>query len=51
MRYLLKTGLDYPVKGVYKRAEPGDIVDDLPPRSVEWLLRQGHIEEVEGGDD
>jgi hypothetical protein len=26
-----------------KRAEAGDIVDDLPSGSVKWLLEQGHI--------
>lgn len=51
MRYLVKNGLDYSAKGEPKRAEPGDVVDDLPAKSVGWLLKQGHIEEVEGGDD
>ena len=51
MRYRVLNGLDYSAKGEPRRAEIGDIVDDLPKRSLEWLLRQGHIEEVEGGDD
>lgn len=51
MRYRVLTGLNYPVKGEDVRREPGDIADDIPPKSVTWLLRQGHIEEVEGGDD
>lgn len=46
MKYRVLTGLDYPVKGEYKRAEPGDIVDDIPEKSIGWLLRQGHIEEL-----
>lgn len=29
-----------------KRAEPGDIVADLPEASVPWLLGLGAIEEV-----
>lgn len=54
MRYLVKNGLDYRVRGEPVRREPGDIADDIPVRSVEWLLRQGHIEKIEedeGGDD
>lgn len=35
-------GLDY--KG--KRAEPGEVVKDLPDKSVPWLLKQGLIEPV-----
>ena len=51
MKYRVLNGLDYSAKGKPVRREPGDIADDIPPRSVEWLLRQGHIEIVEGGDD
>lgn len=29
-----------------KRAESGDIVDDLPPASIGWLVDQGVVEEV-----
>lgn len=43
-RYLALTGLDYDGK----RAEPGDIVDDIPGKSIKWLLKQGHVEKVEG---
>lgn len=32
-----------------KRAEAGETVDDLDPKSVPWLLEAGHIEEVTGG--
>lgn len=42
-QYRVLTGLDYP-RG--KRAEPGEIKDDLPTSSIPWLLEQGHIEEV-----
>jgi serine/threonine-protein kinase RIO1 len=31
-----------------KRAEVGDVIDDLPAKSVKWLLAKGHIEEVKG---
>jgi hypothetical protein len=43
--YKVLTGLSYPPD---KRAEVGDIVDDLPSTSVKWLLAKGHIEEVGG---
>lgn len=51
------TGLDYPPG---RRAEPGDVVDDLPKGSVRHLLARGHIEPEralaepagdEGGED
>lgn len=54
MRYLVKNGLSYSAKGEPRRAEIGDVVDDLPKVSIGWLLAQGHIEEAaepEGGDD
>ena len=31
--------------GLLKRAEPGDVVDDLPVQSIPWLLEQGQIRE------
>ena len=40
-KYLLNAGLDYPPN---RRAEAGDIVDDLPPKSIKWLREQGFIE-------
>lgn len=43
-QYLCNIGLDYMNAGKQpKRAEPGDVVDDIPPASVEWLLEQGLI--------
>jgi hypothetical protein len=42
-KYRALVGLDYPPG---KRAEPGDVVDDLPEKSVKWLLKDGKIEEV-----
>lgn len=41
MPYKVLTGLSYPPD---KNAEVGDVVNDLPPTSVKWLLDQGHIE-------
>lgn len=48
--YLVVTGLDYEVKGKAKRAEPDDLVDDLPPKSVKWLLEQGLIVDPDAAD-
>ena len=31
-----------------KRAEAGDVVSDLPSRSVPWLVEQGLIEPTDG---
>ena len=50
-KYRALTGLNYPDgKGGEHRVEAGDVVDSIPAKSVPWLLRQGHIEEV-GGDE
>ncbi len=51
VKYLVLTGLSYPTPKGEVRVEPGETVEDLPKKSAEWLLRQGHIEELEGGDD
>jgi len=48
-QYRVNVGLNYPPND--KRAEPGDIVDDLPPGSVGWLLDAGAIEPVKTEDD
>jgi len=40
--YKVLIGIDY--EG--KRAEPGDLVDDLPKHSVKWLLDQQIVEEM-----
>ncbi|WP_433519043.1 hypothetical protein ACQP2T_28100 [Nonomuraea sp. CA-143628] len=47
-QYRALVGLDYPGRGrgEERRAEPGDVVDDLPKTSVPWLVEQGAIEEV-----
>lgn len=43
MPYKVLTGLSYPPN---KRAEVGDVIDDLPSKSIKWLLDKGSIEEV-----
>ncbi|CAM3714062.1 hypothetical protein NOGI109294_10330 [Nocardiopsis gilva] len=44
-RYQVLRGLNYkPPKGKgERRAEPGEVVDDLPVNSVPWLLERGAI--------
>lgn len=42
-KYRALVGLDYPPG---KRAEPGDVVSDLPDKSVKWLVNQKLIEPV-----
>ena len=38
--YRVLIGIDYPGH----RAEPGDVVNDIPQSSVKWLLADGVIE-------
>jgi hypothetical protein len=60
-RYEVLTGLTYPIGEAnvnkakagkldevtkWKRAEPGEVVDDIPAVSIAWLLEQGQIAEV-----
>lgn len=40
-QYRAVVGIDYPPD---KRIEAGDLVSDLPEKSVTWLLAQGLIE-------
>ena len=40
--YKVLVGINYGIDD--KRAEPGDIVTDLPNKSVTWMLDQGIIE-------
>jgi len=40
-KYRALVGLNYPPA---KRAEAGDVVSDLPERSIKWLKKQGLIE-------
>lgn len=43
MKYKVNVGMNYPVKGVLKRAEAGQMVSDLPLESIDWLIAQGAI--------
>jgi hypothetical protein len=45
-------GMNYPPND--RRAEPGEIVNDLPSSDVPWMLEQnliGPVEAVEQGED
>lgn len=44
-QYRVLVGLDYPPD---RRAEAGDVVDDLPGKSIKWLTEIGAIEPVNG---
>ena len=44
-KYLVKTGLEYPPD---RRVEAGEIVEDIPSKSIKWLREQGLIELVDG---
>ena len=41
--YRVLVGIDY----AGKRVEPGAIVDDLPGKSVSWLVAQGIVEKAD----
>ena len=42
--YRVLVGLDY----AGRRAEPGDIITDLPSKSLSWLTAQGLVEKADG---
>jgi hypothetical protein len=42
-KYRVLQGIDYPPN---KRAEMGDVVEDLPPTAIKWLLESGLIEDA-----
>jgi len=44
-QYRAIVGVDYPPN---KRVEAGDLVSDLPEKSVKWLLAAGFIEPLNG---
>lgn len=46
--YEVIVGINYG-KRPGKRAEPGDIIDDLPERDARWMLRDQIIREVTDG--
>ncbi len=41
LKFTVLVGINYPPD---RRAEMGDVVDDIPAASVPWLLEQGLIE-------
>lgn len=43
-KYRVNRGLDYPPN---KRAEVGDVVSDIPEKSIKWLLETNVIEALE----
>ena len=45
VKYLVKVGLNYPPND--RRAEAGDIVDDIPAKSIRSLREQGVIVQVD----
>jgi hypothetical protein len=56
MVFKVLTGLDYPgPDGENRRSEAGDVVKYLPPESIEWLIKDGHVQPLcttgESGDE
>jgi hypothetical protein len=50
-RYIVKVGLDYTgPDGTERRAEPNEVVDDLPAEAIDWLLASGLIEPEPASD-
>lgn len=49
-KFMTRVGMDYTPDGseTSKRVEAGEIVTDLPDKSVGWLTKHGYIEEPEG---
>lgn len=48
VKFRVVAGVDYRTgAGAPKRAESGDVVDDLPPTAVGWLVECGAVEPVE----
>lgn len=46
MKYRVLTGLNWGSGKEERRVEPGEVVDDIPAKSLPWLLAQGLIAEV-----
>ncbi len=50
-RYRVLRGIDYTTAaGAAKRAEPGDVVEDVQSRSVKWMVDSGVLAPVEGDE-
>jgi len=50
-RFRVVAGVDYrTAAGAPVRVEAGDVVDDLPPTAVGWLVECGAVEPVEEGE-
>jgi hypothetical protein len=45
-KYLVKTGINYGDDD--RRADPGDIIDDIPEEQAKRALKDGYIERVKG---
>lgn len=43
-KYRVLVGMDYPPN---RRVEAGDLVDDLPGKSIKWLLESGAVESAD----
>lgn len=52
MKYKVNVGVNYrpTPQSAEKRAEPGDVVDDVPAKSAKWLLADGVLAPIEGED-
>ncbi len=48
--YRARAELDYHTAEGRKIVPPGEVVDDLPAKSVGWLLEQGWIEPADSKD-
>lgn len=44
-QYRALVGMDYPPD---RRVEAGEVVSDIPSKSVKWLLEQGYVEMADG---
>jgi hypothetical protein len=42
-KYRVLVGIEY----ASRRAEPGDVVEDIPTKSIKWLREQNLIEPVD----
>ncbi len=48
MKYKVLNGLNWAIgDGYERRAEPGEVCDDIPASDVAWLLEREYIEEVD----